>query len=212
MEQGAGALEYTLSKFDEWSDNYENALKWKFFFVPLHKSLLREMGDVRGASIIDIGCGTGDMLRRLATMGAGRLVGIDACPGMLKVARSVVMDKHYIDYQFGSAEDIPFNNCEFDFVITSLAFHHFPFPEASVNEAARVLKNNGKLIVCDWCGDSVISRPMLAYGKIFRTDSRYMERTKMMELAFDAGFAKATTKMLFRVPAVMLVKASNPYN
>jgi 2-polyprenyl-3-methyl-5-hydroxy-6-metoxy-1,4-benzoquinol methylase len=49
-------------RFDNWSQTYEESFTWRHFFNPIHEFLVSEIGDVQGASIIDVGCGTGALL------------------------------------------------------------------------------------------------------------------------------------------------------
>jgi ubiquinone/menaquinone biosynthesis C-methylase UbiE len=49
-------------------------------------------GDVRGASVCDIGCGSGRFVNALAQRGAERVVGVDVAPEMLRIARTVVAE------------------------------------------------------------------------------------------------------------------------
>ncbi len=60
--------------------------------VPLRKyfeeySFFGALGDVRGQSVLDIGCGTGLYTRRLKQRGAARVLGLDASAGMIEYAR-----------------------------------------------------------------------------------------------------------------------------
>jgi SAM-dependent methyltransferase len=54
--------------------------------------VMERAGDVRGASICDIGCGSGRFVNELARRGAARLVGIDVAPEMLRLARELVTE------------------------------------------------------------------------------------------------------------------------
>jgi 2-polyprenyl-3-methyl-5-hydroxy-6-metoxy-1,4-benzoquinol methylase len=52
--------------------------------------VMERAGDVRGASICDVGCGSGRFVNELARRGASRVLGIDVAPEMLKLARTLV--------------------------------------------------------------------------------------------------------------------------
>jgi len=65
---------------------------------PVHETLEREVGGVSGMSVLDVGCGTGDMLRRLYAGGASRLVGVDASEGMLKAAANLNGGNNAIEF------------------------------------------------------------------------------------------------------------------
>lgn len=54
--------------------------------------VMQRAGDLRGASVCDIGCGSGRFVNELAGRGAARVLGIDVAPEMLKLARQLVTD------------------------------------------------------------------------------------------------------------------------
>lgn len=75
---------------------------------------------VHGATLLDVGCGTGYFSRRFATAGL-RVAGIDPDPAAIAFARSRSADCEYIQ---GSATNLPFDDSTFDYcaAITSLCF------------------------------------------------------------------------------------------
>src|SRR5215213_7246492 len=72
-----------------------------------------------GERVLDIACGTGIVARMAANrMGVGQVVGLDLNPGMLAVARSGLAGHHPpIEWQEGSALDLPFPDGSFDVVL-----------------------------------------------------------------------------------------------
>jgi predicted RNA methylase len=52
--------------------------------------VMRKSGDVRGKSIVDIGCGSGRFVTTFAKNGAARVTGVDVAPEMLSLARKLV--------------------------------------------------------------------------------------------------------------------------
>jgi len=105
-------------------------------------------------SILDIGCGTGYLLRRLATMipGAQTLCGIDPAPAMVDVARRTTTDGR-VRIREGFAESLPWPDASFDLVVTTTSFDHWRDQARGLRECARVLQPGGALALVD-----VISR------------------------------------------------------
>jgi len=90
-----------------------------------------------GASVLDVGCGTGYFTRRLAGDGF-KITGIDSSPAMIHYAQSRRQtDEEYI---IGDARDLPFPDQRFDYciAITSLCF--IREQEQAVAEMARVTR------------------------------------------------------------------------
>jgi SAM-dependent methyltransferase len=87
-------------------------------------------------SILDVGCGGGDLLIALAQHFRARriparLVGVDRSRAALQIARTSLSTFAEILLLRGDALDLPFEEKTFDFVVCSLVLHHLP-PEHSV--------------------------------------------------------------------------------
>jgi SAM-dependent methyltransferase len=110
--------------------------------------LLDELLDVRDRDVLDVGCGEGALVRRLAAAGA-RMVGLDPLPGALERARREDSSAPADRYVEGSAEALPFADASFDAVIFFNSLHHVPLAsmDAALVEAARVLRRGGLLYV-----------------------------------------------------------------
>ncbi|MBU1670298.1 MAG: methyltransferase domain-containing protein [Actinobacteria bacterium] len=194
-------------RFDHWSSTYEQSLFWKHYFVPLHEMMVARAGDVGGLSVLDLGCGTGDLLRRFARAGASRLVGADVSEGMLEVARGLSRDLDYIEYVHTSAESVPVGAGEFDLVTTCIAFHHFPDPAGALKDAVRALKPGGRLMLCDLDGAGLPGRIFLAFGRWKRADERYFDTGSISRMLAEAGFADVSAERVRLFPPTMLAEA-----
>jgi ubiquinone/menaquinone biosynthesis C-methylase UbiE len=99
----------------------------------------------KGAKVLDVGCGTGEHLRRAARQGL-KPSGIEPAPAMLAFARRNVPDA---DIRQGVATDLPFKKGEFDLVIMVEVLRYLDRPdtETALKEARRVLKPGGLLLV-----------------------------------------------------------------
>lgn len=193
-------------RFDDWASTYEGSFIWRHYFVPLHDTLQERVAGVRGAAILDIGCGTGDMLRRFALAGGASLTGVDESENMLAVAREL-SDGADIAYLRATAESLPFPDETFDIVTSCVAFHHFPDPEASVMEMRRVLRGGGRVFIVDLADERLAGKVTLAYGRMKRADDRYFNTAGVRALLSDAGFASIGDERVRSFPPTMLVHA-----
>src|SRR6188472_1855648 len=75
---------------------------------------------VRGAEVLEVGCGTGLILEKLART-ARRAEGVDLSPGMLDLAR-----KRGLDVREGSATELPYADDSFDVVLSFKVLAHVP--------------------------------------------------------------------------------------
>lgn len=98
-------------------------------------------------SILDIGCGTGELLFQLQSRIDADLVVLDLSSNMLKIARQKLGNN--VELRQGDAENLPWEAGSFDLICCTLSFHHYPQPKQTVAEMRRVLKPGGTLLLAD---------------------------------------------------------------
>ncbi len=128
------------ASYDTWFDKPGNRYR-----LELEINLLLDLlSPERGERILDIGCGTGVSLAPLLDKGLN-LTGVDPSPYMLDFASKRFGDR--VDIHRCSAEDLPFDDNDFDsaFFFTSLEFAERP--AKAIEEACRVAKNTVVLCV-----------------------------------------------------------------
>lgn len=94
----------------------------------------------RGGSVLEVGCGTGLVLERIARF-AGHATGIDVSEGMLERARARGLDVHQ-----GSALQLPFPDASFDVTCSFKVLAHIPEINQVLIEMARVTKPGGMVL------------------------------------------------------------------
>ena len=100
--------------------------------------------------ILDVGCGTGYLLGRLAARApqAQALAGIDAAPAMIRAAQRTATDGR-LGFVAGAAERLPWPAGTFDLVVSTTSFDHWVDQRAGLAECARVLAPGGCLVLAD---------------------------------------------------------------
>ncbi|MBW6435823.1 class I SAM-dependent methyltransferase [Actinoplanes hulinensis] len=119
----------------------------------LHRRLLEQAGLRAGDRVLEIGCGTGNLLTVQARLGPRvDAAGIDPDPAALRRARrKAARAGAPIDYRQAYAGDLPFTDDAFDVVLSSLMLHHLDASgrDRALREVARVLRPGGRLHVAD---------------------------------------------------------------
>ena len=115
-----------------------------------------------GDHILDVGCGGGQTLYRLAeSYPETTLAGIDYSDVSVELSRET--NERFISVgrtsiQKASVDELPFNDDVFDKVITVESFYFWPDHDKGLKEILRVLKPGGKLlIICEVYGDAPLS-------------------------------------------------------
>jgi ubiquinone/menaquinone biosynthesis C-methylase UbiE len=101
------------------------------------------------AHVLDIACGSGVLARAAFERcdKTARVVGLDPAPGMIAAAKEV---EPHIDWVVGNAENLPFDDGKFDYVVSQFGIMFFQDRPKAVSEMYRVTKPGGKLAVAVW--------------------------------------------------------------
>lgn len=115
-------------------------------------TLLEHLALSPGATVLDVGCGTGhDALVLAQTVGPqGRMTGVDSSETMLQSARDrAAQSQLAIDFVAADATHLPFANASFDACLASRVLAHFHEPAQAITEMARVVRPGGRIVLAD---------------------------------------------------------------
>ncbi len=119
-------------RYDRWLATPAGALAQRL----QHELLMRLLDPKWGESVLDVGCGTGEIMKLLA--GAGiRVTGVDRSRAMLAVARRKLGAAPLL---VGDAIALPFPDASFDAVLMHTTLEFLGNPEAAVLELTRVAR------------------------------------------------------------------------
>ena len=135
----------------------ENAARWsgiRALHVPeaqLEKEFVKIVGSKPVADFLDIGTGTGRILELLAAK-VERGMGIDVSSEMLTVARTNLeaANLRNVHVRQGDMYNIPVDDQSVDLATLHLVLHYSDDPRQVIEEAARVLRPNGRLVIVDF--------------------------------------------------------------
>jgi SAM-dependent methyltransferase len=161
--------------------------------------VIQEMLPLKGATVVDVGCCDGLLVRAMTRMGA-HATGVEVSPKHLAHAQQIphAGDEHYIQ---GIAEDLPIPTRSVDIVVFFNSLHHVDETGLfkALREAARVLKPGGILFV---------SEP-LAEGPYFETmkpvhDETAVRKRAQEALRYGPEFGLLLEKTLTHIDTVQL--------
>jgi ubiquinone/menaquinone biosynthesis C-methylase UbiE len=123
------------------------------------QEIMQQLAISEGATILDIGCGTGqDTLDLARAVGVqGHVVGIDNSETMLREARLRADQAQLaIEYVLADATNLPFTDASFDGCVASRVLGHLQQPHQALAEMARVARPGAKVVVADGDLDTTI--------------------------------------------------------
>jgi ubiquinone/menaquinone biosynthesis C-methylase UbiE len=190
-----------VDAFDERSAGYEQG-----WLGRLHHEIADRTAEVAlavapsPAQILDVGCGTGYLLRLLAARcpEAAELAGVDPAPGMIKVAAAsgapgAPGGDERLKFSAGVAEQLPYRDGSFDLVVSATSFDHWSDQLAGLRECHRVLVPGGHLVLVDQFSPWLVPTLILSRSGKARTKGR------AGRLVEAAGFGSAAWRGVYAV-------------
>ncbi|WP_446745278.1 class I SAM-dependent methyltransferase [Silvibacterium acidisoli] len=159
------------------------------------RKLAELIGATKGAKVLDLGCGGGHASFAAATAAAS-VTAYDLTPAMLEVVAAEAKKRgldnlHTVQ---GSAEQLPFENASFDWVISRYSAHHWKHVRAAMREVRRVLKPGGQVCFIDVAGgpEPLLDTHIQAV-ELLRDPSHVRDYTEQEWLAFFEGVKLSPT-------------------
>jgi ubiquinone/menaquinone biosynthesis C-methylase UbiE len=138
--------------WSNWSEDYHKRfyrnVKEYPWLITRHNYIL-DLFDQEGKSILDIGCGPGEMIRDLRRRNC-RVWGIDIAEGMLRLAQKNLggnADSGRTFLSCGNIETLAFKERTFDGAICAGVIEYLDEDQKALRELNRVLRKNGTLII-----------------------------------------------------------------
>jgi len=132
--------------FDRVADTYDRV--GVDLFQPIAARLVEEVAPMVGERVVDIGCGRGAVLLRLASAvgPSGRAIGLDLAPKMVAAAAEhAAREGLAIEVMIGDAEDPDLPTGSFDIVTASLVLFFLPDPVAALSAWGELLVDGGRI-------------------------------------------------------------------
>ena len=195
-----------VQRFNRWAGSYDRHLLQRVVFEPVQKTVLELAASEvpRPVAILDVGCGTGRLLRSTEQkFPAAALEGVDAAVEMVKHAQAVNPARSRIRFQQATAERLPFAADQFDLVFSTMTFHHWDDQAHAVAEVARVLKPGGRWLLADF-----IPTGVLRYvRRLFRL-RQFPERQELDAMLASAGLRVVGERRVQRRISVLAIGKS----
>ncbi|OHA08583.1 MAG: hypothetical protein A3B37_01800 [Candidatus Sungbacteria bacterium RIFCSPLOWO2_01_FULL_59_16] len=149
-------MEREIKNFEQWNeemaakynpDRYHrsrNLVIWGIEFLRT-RAIMRFLDVRNGDSVIDLGCGAGNMLERIRV---GRLWGVDLSKVLLATAAERLRGRG-VGLRYGNVESLPaeVRNQRFDKIFSSEVLEHLERPERMVAEICAIAKPTSRIVI-----------------------------------------------------------------
>lgn len=126
-----------------------------------------------GISILDVGCGAGQIAIPAAQLGA-KVTGIDLASNLIEQARERAQSVNLeITFEQGDAEALPYNDESFELVVSLIGAMFAPRPERVASELVRVCRRGGRIVMANWTPNGFI-------GELFKTVGKHLPPPSIM--------------------------------
>jgi len=144
--------------------------------------------------IADLGAGEG-LISQLLARRAEAVVCVDNSPKMVEFGSELAAKNGFtnLSYQLGDIEEVPLPAKSFDLALLSQALHHAQHPQQAVQEAYRILKPGGQLIIIDLL-EHQFEKARELYADVWLGFSE----NKLYQFLKDAGFRQIEVVVVAR--------------
>lgn len=140
----------STSLFDRWAPSYDRPGLQLLTYRPVHDAVLARVRGSTPSTIVDVGCGTGQLTRRLARrFPDASVVGVDLSAGMLATAGGRLGGDvgRKLSLLRADAARLPFGASTVDLVVCTESFHWYPDQPGVLDGMADVLRPGGQLVI-----------------------------------------------------------------
>ena len=156
--------------------------------LPITLPVIEKIGLAATDNVLDVGCGSGWLSRRLAELvPEGRVVGMDISDEMIRVARRTSKEFENVLFVTGEVEETPWEGNFFSHAISVESAYYWPEPATGIKEIFRVLRPGGRAwILINYYEDNADCHQ---WGELLAVNTHLLSAERWSGMFREAGFA-----------------------
>ncbi len=196
--------------WDFWAPRYDRLLTQRFVMIPTNETVCAHLKEKAPPpeSILDIGCGTGQLALHLAALFPGaEITGADYCRKMIEMAEQ---KNHFprLTFIHGSLEQLPPGK-RYDVIVSTHSFPYFADKAKTAGTFFRLLKPGGRVIIVQGNNNNAYDALWLFFVHLTVSRGKFLSVGKVNELLLQAGFSPGRVRRIkptFWMPSVYMVE------
>ncbi len=146
------------------------------------------------AVVLDVGCGNGWAVRHMVEQGAGRGLGVDIAPQMVRLAQEKTRGDDRFDFQAGLADALPWPASSVSHLLSVESIYYYPDVRGALSEWARVTRAGGRLaVVIDLYEESPATHNWI---DALDVEVHLLSAPGLSAMAEDAGWSQVHTEQV----------------
>jgi len=183
-----------------WASRYEKLWVQKYSLGPTRRRILEQLDNIikdKGhISILDMGCGTGQLVEEIRQRYNGRgitITGVDISKDMIERAREKNTDADFI---VSSVEDFKGEDQSYDVIVCSHSFPYYSHKVSALKKLSNLLKDGGCLLLAQASQNNIYDKVALFFVKLTTSRADYPSRDEVIYMA--KGFFKDIRPVLIK--------------
>jgi SAM-dependent methyltransferase len=208
VRPGSPLAELKIKQQQIWSSGDYN--KIAAITVPVAESLVAHAGVRPGAAVLDVATGTGHAALAAARQSA-EVTGVDYVPRLIEIAvRRAAAEELPVDYRVADAEELPFADESFDYVLSAIGVMFTADHARAAAELVRVCRPGGRIVLASWTPTGFVGQLLKTVGRhvppppVAQSPTRWGSEDGVREIfgphAVDAEFVSESVRQRFASP------------
>jgi SAM-dependent methyltransferase len=205
----------TIDAYNKFAEKWANAKRdgSSIFHIYLEKpGIYSKLPDLTGKTVLCIGCGSGEEVEFLSSLGTNKVVGMDISEGLIGIAKN-----SYPDFEFHvmDMEELNFPEESFDFAFSSLTMHYLLDWKKTLSALHKVLMEDSRFVfsithpffsAVERKEDGKIKSRILGFKDFKETNTLEIYGDYFTPMAFDVNLNNALTATNCHRPLSLLIK------
>jgi ubiquinone/menaquinone biosynthesis C-methylase UbiE len=201
--------------WDFWAVRYERLWVQKYSLAPTRRLVIDELKKLIGVlgpgpklNLLDVGCGTGQLIEDIANeLGTcfATITGIDTAKNMVEIATQKKIPQAHFSH--GDAENLPFANAQFDIVTCCHSFPYYRDKLQALQEFKRVLRPDGYIFLISASENNIYDKIMMALVKLTTGRATYpssQDLAKLLKASDSTVLRQKNLPSKFFMPSIIL--------